>query len=121
VLDEIWGSDHEFLEKHGRSFRRLVAQERLAFGCQLLAQGRTVEARRELSRARDGVVTGRLLASRALAMLPGPLARAIIGLGRRATQHAFFGVLLLPQSPIGQDWLQLDLSSLWDFSVAALT
>ena len=120
VLHETWGSDEAFLTRHGRFFRRLVSQEHVNHGRQLLADGRTREAREEFARAGDALLNPQLLASRALALLPGPVARLVIGLGRRALQHAFLALVVLPQDALQPDGPGLDLGALWDVTVAAM-
>jgi hypothetical protein len=78
ILQRVWGSDAAFLARHGDRYQRVVDRHRLALSKELLAEGRTREARSEL-RLLDATSP----ATWTLARLPGPLTRLLV-CGRRA-------------------------------------
>jgi glycosyltransferase involved in cell wall biosynthesis len=81
ALERVWGSDASFLARHGDDFREVLRSHRRARAKELLAHGRTREARSEFARA--GAPT---LAERVLLSLPGPLTEAIVALRRRLAE-----------------------------------
>ena len=77
VLERVWGSDAAFLEAHGDRYRQVSSRTRLIKARALIVQGRTKEARREIELA------GRAPFSyRALAALPGAMARGLLSARR---------------------------------------
>jgi glycosyltransferase involved in cell wall biosynthesis len=86
ILSRVWGSDPEFLSKHGERFEKKLRQRQLHLIRVLLRFGRTREARRELKH-----IQGSPLLYRMLAHLPGPLTRQLL-----AIRHAIL-------SPNGQE------------------
>src|SRR5262249_27478712 len=86
ILDRTWGSDPEVVARHGDRLARVRARYCLLRARWLLWQGRPREARDELRH-----VPGQL-AYRALAVLPGPLARGLLE-GQRSLRHS--GAVLL--------------------------
>ena len=77
VLDRIWGADAVFQATAHARYREVVAQQHLAHARALITRGRTRQARQALHEAGGGP-----LAYRALAGLPGPMARGLVTLGR---------------------------------------
>jgi len=80
VLSRIWGRDAAFLAMEGDRYRRVLTEQHLIRARALIERGRTCQARRELRRAGGGP-----LVYRAVAGLPGPLARGLVTLGRALT------------------------------------
>jgi glycosyltransferase involved in cell wall biosynthesis len=78
ILQRVWGSDPDFLEKHGRRFQTVLTSHRRARARALMALGRTREAREELRLAGSSS-----LSERALASLPGDITRVIVTARRR--------------------------------------
>jgi glycosyltransferase involved in cell wall biosynthesis len=78
ILNRVWGRDPAFLARHGDRFRQVLSAHQQALVRGLLVQGRTREARAQL---RAGAAAS--VSERALASLPGPLTRAILGARRR--------------------------------------
>lgn len=78
VIERLWGSDPEFMRQHGRRYDEIVNEQRRIRTAGLISMGRTVEARRELSRVRHAPWY-----YRPLSLLPGPAARGLLGLRRR--------------------------------------
>ncbi len=77
VLERVWGSDPEFLARHGALYREAVEEQRLIRCAELLHRGRTRAARAELAHlARPP------LRLRGLARLPAPLLRRALALRR---------------------------------------
>ena len=72
VLERVWGGDEAFLAQHGDAYRERRAHLYRVRARQLLARGRTREARAALREARSGPLADRLLAS-----LPGFLVRGL--------------------------------------------
>jgi glycosyltransferase involved in cell wall biosynthesis len=81
ILQRVWGSDRDFLARHGDSYRNVVARHRRARAKAFLAEGRTREARSELR-----VLDSASPADWTLACLPGPLTRLLVS-GRRALRR----------------------------------
>jgi glycosyltransferase involved in cell wall biosynthesis len=78
ILQRVWGSDPAFLARHEARYREVLASHRRARAKELLALGRTREARDEFRLA------GRAsFVDRTLAAIPGPLTRAIVTVRRR--------------------------------------
>lgn len=77
VLERLWGSDNEFIRLHGQLYDRLVNDQRRIRTASLISLGRTAEAREELRR-----VTNAPWYYRPLSLLPGPAARALLGIRR---------------------------------------
>ncbi len=86
VMQRIWGSDPDFLRRHGDLYRRLLGQQYLRKATALIALGRSREAREVLHAAGNAPVTYRLLAA-----LPGPAARALLRTRRTAQRMLFHG------------------------------
>jgi glycosyltransferase involved in cell wall biosynthesis len=78
ILERVWGSDPRFLARHGARYREVLAGHRKARAHALLVRGRTREAREGFREAGSSSI-----AERALAALPGPLARALVTARRR--------------------------------------
>ena len=72
ILERVWGADRGFLARHGETYRKVLDRHRLARAKELLARGRTLEARQELRALRS-----RSSVDFTLACLPGPLAPAL--------------------------------------------
>ena len=79
VLERVWGSDRAFVKAHGEAYARAVARQHVVRARWCLRRGRRAEAREELRLAGGGP-----LSHRALAWLPGPLARGALRLLRGA-------------------------------------
>ena len=77
VLDRIWGADAAFQSTAREDYRRVVAQQHVVRARALITRGRTRQARQALQ-----AVGGGPLAYRALAGLPGPVARGLVTLAR---------------------------------------
>lgn len=78
MLQRVWGTDEGFLNAHRAEFDAVVAEQRLIRARALLALGRTKEAAMELDLAARAPFS-----LRALALLPGPWVREVVGLRRK--------------------------------------
>jgi glycosyltransferase involved in cell wall biosynthesis len=78
MLERTFGSDHQFLARHGDLYQEALRNEHSTLARCLLRDGRRREAREELRLAGGGPMFYRLLAS-----APEPLIRAALGLRRR--------------------------------------
>jgi len=85
VLERLWGSDPDFLRKHGRRYEQVVNEQRRIRAAGLISAGRTAEARAELKR-----VSNAPWYYRPLSLMPGPLARTLLGL-RQLAKRLFKG------------------------------
>ena len=77
VLKTVWGSDADFLEKHGEEYRALVRQQQLQKVRGLLVLGRPREAREEIRNLTDVPVV-----YQALSRLPSRWVTSLLGLRR---------------------------------------
>jgi glycosyltransferase involved in cell wall biosynthesis len=80
VLERVWGTDMEFLAKHGGWYRHVCEEQHLIRVKAFLAQGMGAKARAELKQVSNVPALIRLLAS-----LPSPLAKTAVGLKRLLT------------------------------------
>src|SRR5262249_40853875 len=77
ILERVWGTDSEFLDRHGDRYTRALSRHRLLRARWLIHRGRTREARQDLGQAGDVSFHYRLLAS-----LPGTVVRALLACRR---------------------------------------
>jgi GT2 family glycosyltransferase len=77
LLQRLWGADAAFQAIGADQYRRTLAEQRLARARAFIGQGQTDQAREELRLAGGGPLT-----HRALAALPGALARRLVAAGR---------------------------------------
>jgi glycosyltransferase involved in cell wall biosynthesis len=77
LMERIWGRDDAFMARHGDAYARKWREQVLLKSRWLLVRGRSPEARAELAQ-----IAGSPWEYRALALLPGGVARALLGLRR---------------------------------------
>jgi glycosyltransferase involved in cell wall biosynthesis len=77
VLKNVWGSDAEFLSRHGAEYNAVVYSQQLAKVRGLLVLGRTRQARHEILN-----LTGVPLSYRLAAWMPGPLVGVLVEASR---------------------------------------
>jgi glycosyltransferase involved in cell wall biosynthesis len=77
VLRNVWGSDLNFLEKHGDEYHALIQQQKVLKVRGLIVLGRTREARQEIRK-----LTGVPVKYRAASQLPGRVMTALVRLRR---------------------------------------
>jgi glycosyltransferase involved in cell wall biosynthesis len=77
IMERIWGADSEFLGKHGQIYKKLLDEQRCRKISELIASGRTAEARSELK-----LVDSAPLSYRFLAAMPQGVVRTLVA-GRR--------------------------------------
>ncbi len=85
VLDSVWGSDADFLSKHGDEYQALVQQQKLQSIRGLLALGHSWEARQAIRG-----ISGVPLTYRILSRLPGGLLASITQFRRAMLERASF-------------------------------
>jgi len=77
IMERVWGSDDNFLKTNGPIYRQLLKYQRILRTRELIAQGLTAEARKEMRKIATPPLRYRLLAS-----LPGFLIRALLATRR---------------------------------------
>jgi glycosyltransferase involved in cell wall biosynthesis len=77
IMERVWGRDDNFQKIHGQTYRRLLRKQRLLKVRELIALGRTAEARDELR-----LISSPPLGNRILAAMPGPMLRIIMAARR---------------------------------------
>lgn len=75
MLERVWARDERYLAAHGAALQALLREQHLLRARELLRFGRVVDAREALRRAGGGPIS-----HRALATLPGFVARGILAL-----------------------------------------
>jgi hypothetical protein len=83
VLERVWGADARFMASHEAEYRRVLDDLRMQRTRIFLVQGRTAEARRELTHVERPPAAARLLA-----VLPAPVVRSVLALRRRLSALA---------------------------------
>ena len=78
MLTRTFGTDEEFLARHGDQYRATLQAEHLTLARCLIRDGRPEEARAELRLGGGGPLSYRVLSS-----LPGPVVRQLLALRRR--------------------------------------
>jgi glycosyltransferase involved in cell wall biosynthesis len=78
ILERVWGADHAFLHKHGEAYRQTLETVRRHRTADLIALGRTAEARTALRQLAHPPVSYRLMA-----VLPGPIVRLLVSVRQR--------------------------------------
>ncbi len=77
IIERIWGSDQDFLEKHRDQYESVLAEQQLIQVKGLIARGRTAEARMVLKKCRQCPLFYRMLAA-----LPGWLISPLLRVNR---------------------------------------
>lgn len=77
IMERVWGSDDNFQEAHGQTYARLLRNQRLLRARELIALGRTAEARIELR-----YIVSPPLRYRVLTAIPGAIMRAMLAMRR---------------------------------------
>ncbi len=77
ILERTWGADPRFLKAHGPAYQEVLELQRRHYAADLIAVGRSAEAREVLRKLDHPPVSYRLMAA-----LPGPLARLLVSVRR---------------------------------------
>jgi hypothetical protein len=76
-MERVWGSDENFQKIHSRDYNRLFRNQKLLKVRELIALGRTAEARTELR-----CIISPPLWHRVLAAMPGAMVRPMLAIRR---------------------------------------